>query len=169
MFSYGYCLSTFVCHIRPKYCLFRMCRVRRVDHFVCNGSSPSILSEHDQCHIFRWFVCPGAKRCKRSVLRWKSGGFAHRSSSSLAFQGHWIRALAFVGLQRRLPTASPPSTTGPSGKKGTIVVQILAGIEAKPSPLKGLGILPIQIFRPSYARLEPRTQCYWLHNDLLRH
>ena len=40
---------------------------------------------------------------------------------------------------------------GRRGSRGAIALQILAGIEAKPSPLKGLRIIPIQIFRPSYG------------------
>ena len=41
---------------------------------------------------------------------------------------------------------------GCRGSRGAISLQILAGIEAKnPCPLKGLGILPIQIIRPSYG------------------
>ena len=45
------------------------------------------------------------------------------------------------------------------GSRGAIALQILAGIEAKPSPLKGLGILPIQIFRPFYGSVDndPKT------------
>ena len=60
------------------------------------------------------------------------------------------------GLRRPSTKASygqPTINHGAVGEVGgpAIVLQILAGIDAKPSPLKGLGILPIQIFRPSYG------------------